>query len=156
MITRNKTPSKYVCYGLYLYFSGLTLRRASERLSCFIKRNHVSIWNWIQAYHHLKISSKRKRISEYVAETILKVGSEYIWLWIAIEPENKQILALFAKISKERNMFVAERLLAGLINSHGKHPVSTDGFTWYPMACSFLGLEHHIHSFLAKKREKPD
>jgi len=43
-----------------------------------------------------KISSKRKRISEYVVdETMLKVGSEYIWLWIAIEPENKQILALF-------------------------------------------------------------
>lgn len=145
MSTRNRTPSEYVCYGLYLYFSGLSLRRASERLSCFIKRNHVSIWNWIQAYHPLKISCKRKRISEYVVdETILKVGSEYIWLWIAIEPENKQILAL--NISKERNMFVAERLLAGLINSHGKHPVSTDGGTWYPMACRFLGLRHHLHS----------
>jgi putative transposase len=60
-----------------------------------------------------------------VDETILKVGSEYNWLWIAIEPENKQILAL--NISKERNMFVAERLLSGLVNLHGKHPVSTDG-----------------------------
>jgi putative transposase len=110
MNTRNRTPSEYVCYGLYLYFSGLSLRRASERLSCFIKRNHVSIWNWIQEYHPLKISSKRKRISEYVVdETMLKVGSEYNWIWIAIEPENKQILAL--TISKERNMFVAERFL---------------------------------------------
>ena len=27
-----------------------------------------------------------------------------------------------------------------------KHPVSTDGGTWYPQACQFLGLEHHIHS----------
>jgi putative transposase len=43
-----------------------------------------------------KIISKRKRISEYVIdETILKVGSEDIWLWIAIEPENRKILALF-------------------------------------------------------------
>ncbi|MDR4491496.1 MAG: hypothetical protein R2685_11435 [Candidatus Nitrosocosmicus sp.] len=49
---------------------------------------------------------------------MLKVGSEYIWLWIAIEPKNKQILALFLlKISKERNMFVAERFLYDLIKS---------------------------------------
>lgn len=148
MNIRNRTPSEYVCYGLYLYFSGLSLRRTSERLSCFIKRNHVSIWNWIQAYRPLKVSSNRKRISEYVVdETILKVGSEYIWLWIAIESKNKQILALFlANKSKERNMFVAERFLSGLINSHGKHPVSTDGGTWYPMASRFLGLKHHLHS----------
>lgn len=149
MNTRNRTPSEYVCYGLYLYFSGLSLRRASERLSCFIKRNHVSIWNWIQEYHPLKISSKRKRISEYVVdETMLKVGSEYIWLWIAIELENKQILAL--TISKERNMFVAERFLSDIVRDYGKHPVSTDGGTWYPMACRFLGLEHHIHSPMEK------
>lgn len=118
MFTRNKTPSEYVYRGLYLYFSGLSLRRTSERLSCFIKRNHVTIWNWIQKYHPLKISSNRKRISEHVVdETVLKVGSEYIWLWMAIEPENKQILAL--SISKERSMFVAVRCLSGLVKIHG-------------------------------------
>ena len=149
MNARSRTPSEYICYGLYLYFSGLSLRRTSERLSCFIKRNHVSIWNWIQEYHPLMISSKRKRISEFIVdETMLKVGSEYIWLWIAIEPKNKQILAL--TISKERNMFVAERFLSDIVREYGKHPVSTDGGTWYPMACRFLGLEHHIHSYYEK------
>ncbi len=40
MNTRNKrTLSKYIGYGLYLYFSGLSVRKASERLSIFIKRN---------------------------------------------------------------------------------------------------------------------
>jgi putative transposase len=108
MIKRNKrTPSEYIGYGLYLYFSGLSLRRASQMLSCFIRRNHVTIWNWIQKYKPQKIKSKRKKVSEYIVdEFMLKVGSEYIWLWIAIEPENKQILALY--ISKERNIFVAE------------------------------------------------
>ena len=126
MITRNRTPSKYVCYGLYLYFSGLSLRRASERLSCFVKRNHVTIWNWIQKYRPVTVSTQRKKVSEFILdETLLKVGSELIWLWVAIEPENKQILALF--ISKERNMFVAERFISGLINVNGRHPVSTDG-----------------------------
>ena len=54
-----------------------------------------------------KVSSKKKNISEYIVdETAIKAGSEYIWLWIAVEPKDKEILAI--RISKERNMFVAE------------------------------------------------
>ena len=80
---------------------------------------------------------------------MLKVGSEYIWLWVAIEPESKRILSL--SFSKERNMFVAERFIGGgLFKINGKHPVSTDGGTWYPIACRFLGLEHHDHSSYEK------
>ncbi|HXS59828.1 MAG TPA: hypothetical protein VN703_03340 [Candidatus Sulfopaludibacter sp.] len=77
---------------------------------------------------------------------MLKVGSEYIWLCVAIEPINRQVLTL--SISKERNMFVAERFILGLAKNYGKHPVvSTDGGTWYPsQACRFLKLKHHIHS----------
>ncbi len=46
--------------------------------------------------------------SEFIVdETVNKTGSEFIWLWIAIEPTNKEILGF--NISKERNMFVAER-----------------------------------------------
>ena len=114
-------------------------------MSCSIKRNHVSIWNWIQ-----KISSKSKRISEFIIdETLIKVGSELVWLWVAIiEPaENKQILAL--SISKERNMFVAiERFISKLVITCGSHPiVSTDSDgTRYPQACRFLKLPHHLHN----------
>ena len=75
MNNRNRTPSEYVYYGLYLYFSGLSLRRVSERLSCFVRRNHVSIWNWVQKYHPKKISSRKERLSEFIVdETIIKVG----------------------------------------------------------------------------------
>src|SRR3954451_6194802 len=152
MIKRNRTPSEYIGYGLYLYFSGLSLRRASQMLSCFIRRYHVTIWNWIQKYKPQKIKSKRKKVSEYIVdETMLKVGSEYIWLWIAIEPENKQILALY--VSKERNMFVAEHFLSQMLSIIMEYIlcVSTDGErTWYPMACRFLKLQHHIHSSLEK------
>ncbi len=97
---------------------GLSLRKACNNYADY-KRNHVSIWNWIQKYHPKQISSKRKRISEFIVdETLLKVGSEYIWLWVAIESETRQILAL--SISKERNMFVAERYLSGLVKSPWK------------------------------------
>ncbi len=36
---------------------------------------------------------------------------------------------------KERNIFIAERFIAGLVKIHGKHPSSTDGSTWYPQTC---------------------
>jgi putative transposase len=138
-----------VYYGLHLYLSGLSLRKASERLSHLYKRNHVSIWNWIQKYHVRRISSKRKRISEFIIdETLLKVGSEFIWLLVAIEPQNRQILAV--TVTRERNMLRAERFISSIVKIHGKHPVSTDGGTWYPQACRFLNLDHHIHSSLEK------
>ena len=148
---RNRTPSSDIGRALYLYFLGLSTRGVAKALFFLhkVKRSHVAIWNWIQKHHPQRISSKRKKISEYIVdETMLKVGSEYIWLWVAIEPKNRQILAL--SISKERTMLVAERFISGLVQIHGKHPVSTDGGTWYPQACRFLKLDHHIHSSLEK------
>jgi putative transposase len=144
---RSRTPSKYIYYALYLYFSGLSLRKTSEHLLPFVKRNHVSIWNWIQQYRPRKIlQRKRRKVQEFIVDdkTLLKVGSQYVWVWVAIEPLAKVILGI--RISFERTMLVAERFLKALVIEYGKHPLSTDGGTWYPQACRFLNIEHHIHS----------
>ena len=54
-------------------------------------------------------------------------------------------------------MFVAERFIGGgLVKINGKHPVSTDGGTWYPIACRFLGLEHHKSFLLREKHYRKD
>ncbi len=81
LLRRNRTSSKYIFYALQLYFSGLSLRKASQCLSPFIRRNHVSsIWNWIQRYRSEKIFQKKRiRISEFVVdETLVKAGNEYV------------------------------------------------------------------------------
>lgn len=146
---RRRTSSKYVYYALQLYFSGLSLRKASQRLSQFIKRNHVSIWNWIQRYKPRKILQTRCKLSEFIIdETLIKVGSNYVWLWVAIEPTNRTILGI--RISIERNMFVAERFIQSLIRRYGRHNISTDGGTWYPQACRFLNVKRHNHSSIEK------
>ena len=65
----------------------------------------------MQKYKPQRISSKRKKIFEYIIdETIIKVGSEIIWLWNAIEPIQKEILRIDISIEKEicllqRNLF---------------------------------------------------
>ena len=48
--TRKRTPIALILYALYLYFSSLSLRRASHVLEPIIKRSHVAIWKWIQKY----------------------------------------------------------------------------------------------------------
>jgi len=79
---------------------------------------------------------------------LIKVGSsEYIWLWVIIEPKDKEILEI--DISKERNMFLYQSAFS---ITYCKRIWSTfcfnrDGGTWYPpQANNFLKVEHHIHS----------
>lgn len=129
---RSRTPSKYIYYALYLYFSGLlSLRKTSEyHLLPFVKRNHVSIWNWIQHYRPKKIlqRKRRRKVQEFIIvddKTLLKVGSQYVWVWVAIEPLAKVILGI--RISFERTMLlVAERFLKALVIEYGKHLLSID------------------------------
>ena len=103
----------------------------------------------MQKYKPERIFTKRKRIFEFIIdETQLKVGNNYFWIWIAIESSERTILGV--RISAERNMFVAEQFLSSLVQEYGKHPVSTDGGTWYPQACKYLKLRHHIHSAYEK------
>jgi putative transposase len=78
-----------------------------------------------------------------VDETLIKVGSEYIWLWAAIETKDRHILAL--DISKERNMFVAERFFAGLVKTRKTYGINRHEI-WYPQACRFLKVGHHLQS----------
>ena len=148
---RQRTKLKDIAYSLYLYFLGLSYRNTAKALHRFIHRSHISIWKWMQKYKPEKVSSKRKKINQFIIdETLLKIGSKFVWLWwVAIEPKHRQILK--ADISFERTMlFVAEKFISSLINCYGKNLVSTDGGTWYPQSCRFLKVNHRIHSTLEK------
>ena len=150
MSTRNRTPSQIIGYGLYLYFLGLSFRNAAKALSFLhlVKISHVSIWHWIQKYKPRKYR-KNKKIKQYlIDETAIKAGFELTWLWVVIEPSNKEILA--TDISKKRNISIVKRFLSHVVNKYGLHSVSSDGGTWYPQACKFLKLKHHLHSSFEK------
>ncbi len=136
--TRKKTSNEDIAYGLYLYFLGLSFRNASKALSCrIVKRSHVSIWKWVQKYKPQKVSQKRKKVSEFIIdETLLKLGKQFVWVWVAIEPESRMILGI--RISFERTMLVAEQFLKGLVKRYGKYKVSTDGGTWYPFSSLWI------------------
>jgi putative transposase len=86
----------------YIYiFLVFLIGSTAKALNRFVERSHLSIWKWIQKYKPQKVSNKRKNINEFVVdETLIKIGSEIIWLWVAIEPKNRQILKV--DISFER------------------------------------------------------
>src|SRR5215207_538136 len=147
---RNRTSTIVVMYSLYLYFLGLSLRNTSKALDIFDdeKRSHIAVWNWIQRFGSLPIY-KRKRVTAFIIdETIIQIGNQHFWLWICIEPIHSSVLGIY--ISEERNMFVAENFIRSLVFKYGRHPVYTDGGTWYPQACNFLHLKHRLHSTLEK------
>ena len=150
MKSRNRTSLSIIGYGLYLYFLGLSFRSTAKALSFLkiTKISHVSIWKWIQKYK-LRKHLKNKKIKEYIIdETAIKIGSKLTWLWIVIEPVNKEILSFH--ISKKRNISIAKRILSRVVNKCGSHPVSTDGGTGYSRTCKFLNLQHHLHSSYEK------
>jgi len=72
---------------------------------------------------------KRKKIYQFIVdETIIRVGSGLIWLWVAIEPENKQILAV--NISTKRETYLLLKSLSKLVHIYRNHAViSTYGGT---------------------------
>ena len=79
---RKRTEPEDTAYSLYLYFLSLSLSlNTSKAVSRFVKRNHTAIGDWIQKYKPEMLSSRKIRVTEFIIdETIIKVGSEYIWL----------------------------------------------------------------------------
>ena len=72
-----------------------------------------------------KLWKKRRKVSGFlVDETLIKVGRELVWLWIAIEPIEKVILDI--RISFERSIYLLLNGSSELIRKYGKYPVSTD------------------------------
>jgi hypothetical protein len=82
VIRRNRTPSRDICHGLYLYFVGLSIGNVTKALYFLdaVKRRHVAIWSWIQKYQPKRISLQRNKIDEFIVdETIIKVGFQHIF-----------------------------------------------------------------------------
>ena len=53
----------------------------------------------VSRYKPKRLSTKRKKINGYIVdETQIKVGSQCIWLWVAIEPKHREILQIDVKV----------------------------------------------------------
>jgi len=90
-------------------------------------------------------STKRRWIDKYIVdETMVKIGSELVWLWVVIETKNKKVLSM--TISKEKNMLVAKRFLSKVIGEHCKHS-STEMVKEHGVFTSIISLLESKASF---------
>jgi putative transposase len=77
VIGRNRTPSVLLVMPC-TFFRIVFKNNLSKTVLTLIKRNHVSIWNWMQKYRPKRLSSRKKRVGESVVdETLLKIGQSW-------------------------------------------------------------------------------
>ena len=78
---RKRTEPADIVDALHPYFSGLSLRNTSKSISRFVQRSHTAIRDWIQKYKPEKLYSKKIKIADFIVDkTVIKIGSEFIWL----------------------------------------------------------------------------
>lgn len=80
-----------------------------------------------------------------VNETIIKIGSYFIWVWIAIELTNKKIFGF--SISKNE-IYLLRCVFYSFSGTYGEFSISTND--WVSYLPSILKLEYHIKSSYEK------
>jgi len=144
LLQRARTPIKLVIYAIYLYLSGLSLRQTARALASIgFARSHEAVRKWVHRLAGIAAEaiSLEKADTVIVDETVVNVGGRQVWLWVAIEPERRAILALY--LSETRNALIAYSLFVELKRRGVKH-VITDGAKWYSLAARWAKLGHEI------------
>ena len=144
LVIRERTPIELMLYAIYLYLSGLSLRQTARTLASIgVKRSREAVRKWVHRFGELAIRyiSRETASVAIVDETAVNVGGRLVWLWVAVEPERRTLIALH--LSETRNILVAYSFLSAL-RRRGVKRVITDGANWYPVATRWARLEHSV------------
>jgi len=147
-MVRERTPFWFMLYAVYVYFCSNSLRRASNILEPLRRRSYVSIWRWVQRLAPIsnRFHADRRMVSFIlIDETMIHIARLEVWLWVAFEPERRVFLGFH--ISYQRNTWDAYIFLKHLRSRYGRKPIYTDEASWYPEACRWLRLNHHIYGY---------
>jgi putative transposase len=133
-------------YGVYVYLCSNSLRRASRILEPLLERSHEAIRQWVQRLAPIcdRFDVDRKLVRTiFVDETMVRIRGRQAWVWVAYEPSLKAFL--WFRISYNQSELDAILFLRELRRRYGRKPVWTDDALWYPEACRWLRLEHHVY-----------
>jgi len=143
---RVRTPLPLMLYGVYVYLCSNSLRRASRILEPMVERSHEAIRQWVRRLAPIcdRFDVDRGLVSSiFVDETMVKVKGRQMWVWVAFEPGLRTFLAF--RISYNQSTLDAYLFLRELRSKYGLKPIWTDDATWYPDACRWARLEHHVY-----------
>ncbi|MFP3138130.1 MAG: hypothetical protein RXS42_07925, partial [Nitrososphaeria archaeon] len=74
---RRRTPLPVMAHAVYLYFSGLSLRRAARSLRPIASRSHAPMWGWAQGLGPIlgSIGADPRDVRRiFVDETMVNLG----------------------------------------------------------------------------------
>jgi len=96
-------------------------------------RSHEAVRQWVHrlAGRAEELVMNEKADTAIVDETAVNVAGRNVWLWIAIEPGHRAVLALM--LTEARNALVTYSLFTSLRHRGVRH-VITDGASWYRIA----------------------
>jgi transposase-like protein len=83
--------------------------------------------------------SPYKKVGRIVLdESQARVGGEWVWLWVALNPARRIVLEIY--LSKNRNGLAATSFMKKLMRKYGEKVLFvTDGGKWYPLAAQNVG-----------------
>ena len=119
---------------LRLRFPGSSLRRVKDLLSQLGARvNHVPIWRWLQRLGSglkERLFRRRRRSVLVVDETEVRTRGGQIFVFVALDPENREIVNLL--VTRHRETIDALGFLTRCLRfCEGKPVIVTDGGRWY-------------------------
>jgi putative transposase len=90
-------------YALYLYFLGLSFRNTARAIGPFVDkgRSHVAVWDWVQKFNPEHIYPCRRVAAFLIDETMVQIGHNEAWLWVAVEPVHRIVLGVFTYTSQD-------------------------------------------------------
>jgi putative transposase len=97
----NKKDIKIKAFSVLLYHLALSYRACSKIIGELESVSYESIRNWYTSSKNLFNVEKKERRAIAVDETMIKLENEQIFLWIAIDVDNKEILSVY--LSKSRS-----------------------------------------------------
>ena len=143
---RERTPLALMLYGVYVYLCSNSLRRASRILEPIVERSHESIRQWVQRLAPVCDGfdvDRRLVTAIFVDETMIRIRGKQAWVWVAFEPGLRTFLAF--RITYNQSIPDAYLFLKELRSRYGRKPIWTDEGVWYPEACGWARLEHHVY-----------
>ena len=74
---------------------------------------------------------------------MIEIRGRQAWVWVAFEPGLRVFLAF--RISYNQSILDAYLFLKEVRRRYGLKPIWTDDAVWYPEACRWTRLEHHVY-----------
>jgi len=147
---RNKKPREAKVFACYVYISqNSSFRRSRDLLEDLgVRVAHSAVWYWFHGFSESakqNAFAKRKRRVIIVDETEIRTKKGWIYVFAAIDPENREIVNLL--VTRHRESIDALGFLTRCLRyCKGKPIIVTDGGPWYRWPVRRLGLRHEVIS----------